>query len=74
VKIVISWFLSFFEICFRYKIDPNAPDPYYEAEVERMRSTESNTMFIDFSHVMEFNDVLQRAISEEYLRCFFFFQ
>ncbi|XP_051131592.1 DNA replication licensing factor MCM6 [Andrographis paniculata] len=40
----------------------------YETEVEAMRPNESNTMFIDFSHVMRFNDVLQKAISEEFLR------
>ncbi|PIN13709.1 DNA helicase [Handroanthus impetiginosus] len=45
-----------------------AYDPYYEAEVEAMRPNESNTMFIDFSHVMRFNDVLQKAISDEFLR------
>ncbi|KAL6581928.1 MCM DNA helicase complex subunit mcm6 [Orobanche minor] len=43
-------------------------DPYYEAEVEAMNRSESNTMFIDFSHVMRFNDVLQKAISDEFIR------
>ncbi|CAA0825364.1 DNA replication licensing factor MCM6 [Striga hermonthica] len=42
--------------------------PYYEAEVMAMRPNESNTMFVDFSHVMRFNDVLQRAISDEFIR------
>ncbi|KAL6548491.1 MCM DNA helicase complex subunit mcm6 [Orobanche gracilis] len=42
--------------------------PYYEAEVEAMKRSESNTMFIDFSHVMRFNDVLQKAISDEFIR------
>ncbi|KAL5578374.1 hypothetical protein UlMin_020073 [Ulmus minor] len=40
----------------------------YEAEIEAMRENESNTMFIDFSHVMQYNDLLQKAISDEYLR------
>ncbi|KAL2475151.1 DNA replication licensing factor MCM6 [Abeliophyllum distichum] len=43
-------------------------EAYYETEVEAMRPNESNTMFIDFSHVMRFNDVLQKAISDEFLR------
>lgn len=42
--------------------------PEAEAEVEKMRTNDSNTMFIDFSHVMRFSDVLQRAISDEFLR------
>ncbi|KAI9079562.1 hypothetical protein K1719_038466 [Acacia pycnantha] len=33
-----------------------------------MRNNESNTMFIDFSHVILYNDLLQKAISDEYLR------
>jgi len=33
-----------------------------------MRGSESSTMFIDFSHVMQFNNLLQKAISDEYLR------
>lgn len=38
-----------------------------------MKENESNTMFIDFSHVILYNDVLQKAISDEYLRyCFLF--
>jgi DNA replication licensing factor MCM6 len=36
--------------------------------MEVMRSRESTTMYVDFAHVMRFNDVLQKAISEEYLR------
>ncbi|XP_047979848.1 DNA replication licensing factor MCM6 isoform X2 [Salvia hispanica] len=43
-------------------------EAYYEAEVETMRTNDSNTMYIDFSHVMRFNDVLQRAVSDEFLR------
>lgn len=42
--------------------------PEAEAEVEKMRANDSNTMYIDFSHVMRFSDVLQRAISDEFLR------
>ncbi|KAK2384593.1 MCM DNA helicase complex subunit mcm6 [Trifolium repens] len=41
---------------------------YYEAEIEVMRANESNTMFIDFDHVIRFSDLLQKAISDEYLR------
>ncbi|XP_057549457.1 DNA replication licensing factor MCM6-like isoform X2 [Amaranthus tricolor] len=33
-----------------------------------MEEIESTTMFIDFSHVMRFDDTLQKAISDEYLR------
>lgn len=33
-----------------------------------MRANESNTMFIDFDHVIRFSDLLQKAISDEYLR------
>ncbi|KAG2398472.1 hypothetical protein LR48_Vigan468s005900 [Vigna angularis] len=40
----------------------------YEAEIEVMRVNESNTMFIDFSHVVKFSDLLQQTISDEYLR------
>nr|CAD1837144.1 unnamed protein product [Ananas comosus var. bracteatus] len=58
----------FLEFLKRFKLDPNAPEPLYEAEIEAMRSKESTTMYVDFSHVMRFNDVLQKAISEEYLR------
>ncbi|XP_052183952.1 DNA replication licensing factor MCM6 isoform X2 [Diospyros lotus] len=48
--------------------DQNSKEPFYEADMEAMRPNESNTMFIDFSHVIRFNDVLQRAISDEYFR------
>ncbi|KAI4332106.1 hypothetical protein L6164_017042 [Bauhinia variegata] len=43
-------------------------EPHYEAEIEVMKASESNTMFVDFSHVVLYNDVLQKAISDEYLR------
>jgi len=45
---------------------------YYESEIEVMRANESNTMFIDFEHVIRFSDVLQKAISDEYLRYYYF--
>ncbi|KAJ7516860.1 hypothetical protein O6H91_21G001800 [Diphasiastrum complanatum] len=40
----------------------------YEYELEMMIQKESTTMFINFEHVMQHNDSLQQAISEEYLR------
>ncbi|KAF7840260.1 DNA replication licensing factor MCM6 [Senna tora] len=43
-------------------------EPHYELEIEAMKANESNTMFIDFSHVIIYNDLLQKAISDEYLR------
>ncbi|WCJ33290.1 DNA replication licensing factor MCM6 [Euphorbia peplus] len=46
----------------------NMREAYYEAEIETMKANESSTMFIDFTHVMLFNDVLQKAIADEYLR------
>ncbi|KAJ6428541.1 hypothetical protein OIU84_023875 [Salix udensis] len=46
----------------------NIGEPHYDAEIEAMKANESTTMFIDFSHVMLFNDVLQKAIADEYLR------
>ncbi|ONK54815.1 uncharacterized protein A4U43_UnF11040 [Asparagus officinalis] len=57
----------FLEFLKRFRLDPNGA-PFYESEVELMAAKESTTMFVDFSHVMLFNDVLQKAISEEYLR------
>ncbi|XP_008783215.2 DNA replication licensing factor MCM6 [Phoenix dactylifera] len=58
----------FLEFLKRFKLDPNAMELFYESEIEAMRSKESTTMYVDFSHVMRFNDVLQKAIGEEYLR------
>ncbi|KAF8408553.1 hypothetical protein HHK36_004616 [Tetracentron sinense] len=58
----------FLEFLKSFKLEPNSGEPFYESEIEAMKLKESTTMFIDFSHVMRFNDVLQKAISEEYLR------
>ena len=41
---------------------------HYKAEVQAMEANGSSTMFIDFSHVMLYNDILQKAIADEYLR------
>lgn len=40
----------------------------YEAEIEAIKDNESNTMFVDFDHVIRFSDLLQQTISDEYLR------
>ncbi|CAH9089528.1 unnamed protein product [Cuscuta epithymum] len=58
----------FLEFLKSFRLDANSREPFYESEIEAMRPNESNTMFIDFSHVMRFNDLLQRAISDEFLR------
>ncbi|KAI3944829.1 hypothetical protein MKW92_013269 [Papaver armeniacum] len=58
----------FLEFLKSFKVDANAAEPYYVSEIEEMKAKESTTMFIDFSHVMRYNDILQTAISEEYLR------
>ncbi|KAM0067538.1 putative DNA helicase [Helianthus debilis subsp. tardiflorus] len=58
----------FLEFLKSFRLDQNSRELFYESEIEAMRPNESNTMFIDFSHVMRFNDVLQKAISDEYLR------
>jgi hypothetical protein len=44
----------------RYK-EEGAVEPFYKMEMEVMRSWESTTMYIDFAHVMRFNDVLQNV-------------
>lgn len=51
-----------------FRTDPNSRNTFYESEVTIMEECESTTMFIDFSHVMRFDDVLQKAVSDEYLR------
>ncbi|KAL1833834.1 hypothetical protein ACET3Z_003485 [Daucus carota] len=58
----------FLEFLKSFRLNPNSREPHYESEIEAMKPNESNTMFIDFSHVMRFNDVLQKAISDEFLR------
>ncbi|GAV80097.1 MCM domain-containing protein [Cephalotus follicularis] len=61
-------FLEFLKT-FRLAIENNnSSSCYYEGEIESMRANESSTMFIDFSHVMIYNDLLQKAIAEQYLR------
>ncbi|KAK3432496.1 hypothetical protein EUGRSUZ_D00002 [Eucalyptus grandis] len=52
-----------------FTVDPNSRGPpYYSAEIDAMKASESSTIFIDFSHVMLFSDLLQSAISDEFLR------
>lgn len=60
-----------FRIDFSFRLDANKPELYYEAEIEAIRGGESTMMYIDFSHVMGFNDALQKAIADEYLRFVF---
>lgn len=56
-----------------FKEVANSPESYYEAEIENMKDpTISTTMFIDFAHVSRFSGVLQKALSEEFLRLIFF--
>ncbi|MBA0683186.1 hypothetical protein Goari_024857 [Gossypium aridum] len=43
-------------------------ESYYESEIQAMEANGSSTMYIDFSHVMLYNDILQKAIADEYLR------
>ncbi|KAL9453152.1 hypothetical protein AB3S75_008865 [Citrus x aurantiifolia] len=58
----------FLEFLKSFRLDGNmGGESCYEAEIEAMRANESNTMFIDFAHVMRYND-LQKAIADEYLR------
>ncbi|MCL7030272.1 hypothetical protein MKW94_023074 [Papaver nudicaule] len=58
----------FLEFLKSFKLEADAAEPYYVSEIDEMKAKESTTMFIDFSHVMRYNDILQTAISEEYLR------
>ncbi|KMT06199.1 hypothetical protein BVRB_7g162700 [Beta vulgaris subsp. vulgaris] len=59
---------AFLEFLKSFRLDPNSRHPYYVSEIEVMEQSESTTMFIDFSHVMRFDDTLQKAISDEYFR------
>ncbi|GLU08578.1 hypothetical protein SLE2022_254840 [Rubroshorea leprosula] len=56
---------AFLDFLRSFKLDG---EPYYVSEIEVMTTNESTTMFIDFSHVMLFNNTLQEAIASEYLR------
>ncbi|KAL1220017.1 DNA replication licensing factor MCM6 [Cardamine amara subsp. amara] len=58
----------FLEFLKSFRIDANKPELYYETEIEAIKGGESTMMYIDFSHVMGFNDALQKAIADEYLR------
>ncbi|KAL0684746.1 hypothetical protein Bca4012_051594 [Brassica carinata] len=58
----------FLEFLKSFRLDANRPELYYEAEIEAIRGGESTMMYIDFSHVIGFNDALQKAIADEYLR------
>ncbi|KAM1571028.1 hypothetical protein ACFX10_035962 [Malus domestica] len=58
----------FVEFLKNFRIPGGGGEAYYEAEIEAMAANESSTMFIDFSHVMVFNNLLQKAISDEFLR------
>ncbi|EOX96799.1 hypothetical protein QUC31_015982 [Theobroma cacao] len=51
-----------------FRLNPQMGESHYEAEIQAMKGNESSTMFIDFSHVMLYNDILQKAIADEYLR------
>ncbi|KAE8668384.1 DNA replication licensing factor MCM6 [Hibiscus syriacus] len=51
-----------------FRLDPRMAESHYEAEIQAMEANGSSTMYIDFSHVMLYNDVLQKAIADEYLR------
>ncbi|CAO2839594.1 unnamed protein product [Amaranthus hypochondriacus] len=59
---------AFLEFLKSFRVDPDSRHPYYESEIGTMEEIESTTMFVDFSHVMRFDDTLQKAISDEYLR------
>jgi DNA replication licensing factor MCM6 len=67
----LKCFFLFWFVWSSFRLDGqnrNIGEPYYDAEIEAMKANESTTMFIDFSHVMLFNDVLQKAIADEYFR------
>ncbi|TYH85820.1 hypothetical protein ES332_D02G295300v1 [Gossypium tomentosum] len=53
---------------FLKRLDPRMGESYYESEIQAMEANGSSTMYIDFSHVMLYNDILQKAIADEYLR------
>ncbi|KAK4761790.1 hypothetical protein SAY87_029674 [Trapa incisa] len=60
---------SFLRFLQSFKSDRGTEDPMdYVSQVEAIYNNESTTMFIDFSHVMHFSDLLQSIISDEYLR------
>ncbi|PON44635.1 DNA replication licensing factor Mcm [Parasponia andersonii] len=59
---------SFLDFLKSFRVSEDSRELYYESEIEAMRGSESNTMFVDFSHVMSFSNILQKAISDEYLR------
>ncbi|XP_050224009.1 DNA replication licensing factor MCM6-like isoform X2 [Mercurialis annua] len=60
-------FLEFLQ-SFKFDVRNSMEEDSYQAQIETMKENESTTMFIDFSHVMRYNDILQKAISDEYLR------
>ncbi|KAK4791879.1 hypothetical protein SAY86_022314 [Trapa natans] len=60
---------SFLRFLQSFRSDRGSEDPLdYVSQVEAIYNNESTTMFIDFTHVMHFSDLLQSIISDEYLR------
>ncbi|KAJ0398200.1 hypothetical protein ATCC90586_005623 [Pythium insidiosum] len=48
--------------------DPAAPPVTYSQQAEVMRSTETSSLFVDFTHVLEFDPDLAHAIQAQYYR------
>ena len=41
----------------------------YLMQISTMKEFDQETLFVDFQHVMRFDQMLAAAISEEYYRC-----
>lgn len=50
------------------EMDSQGRTGYYVEELDKMWDSHCTTLAIDFNHIMQFNDLLQKVISEQYLR------
>lgn len=48
--------------------DPSDQTPYYINQVHAMKDFELTTLYVDFSHLMEREQVLAKAIADQYYR------
>lgn len=48
--------------------DGNGVEPLYVEQIRSLRSNERTTVYVDFTHVLRFDEILAGAISEQYVR------
>lgn len=61
-------FLASFQLSYAPDVEGSQPEPYYKSAVQRLRQEDSNTLYVEWAHFVDYNNEIADIIANNFYR------